>query len=142
MLLRLAALVCLLIPGLRAQDCAPYGPTTSNGAWGTTFVQPITAVSYGCPDGCYFLFHLEVNIGPIPNSNPPVLPVPEPPIYMDAYLNNAAVVLGGQVTTPPAFYQWELDVNGPLPCGSEIQLDFYAPQTHGLGYVIWTCGGC
>lgn len=140
-------LLALSASPVAAQGCNAFGPAAAKGVGGSVTAQPIYSVSGSCPTtDCQFLFRLTVLIGPVPGSTPPMLPVPEPPIFIGVSLNGTPVVVT-QITTPPAGYGWQQDIQGPLPCGNAASAVFsYIPvggvnPVH-IGTVNWTCSGC
>jgi hypothetical protein len=146
----LAALVCAALLSqapVHAQACAAAGPYSGSGVGGTVIAQPIYSLAGACPDTeCQFMFRALVVIGVVPGSSPPALPQPEPPIYIGVSLNLAPVVVT-PVTNPPAGYQWDQMIQGPLACGSFVTAVFsYIPiggsnPVH-LGTINWTCTAC
>lgn len=137
----------LLAAPAAAQECSAYGPVHGSGPGGTVTAQPIYSISGACPDTpCQFMFRATVFIGPVPGSQPPALPQPEPAIFLGVSLNGAPVTIG-QITTPPALYQWTDIIHGPLPCGQFVTctfsyIPFGSPNPVLLGTINWTCTAC
>lgn len=128
--------------------CAPFGPSKIDGPWGAVVTTPLWAVPGNCPPppGCNFGIYYEAFITQVPGSNPPQLPVPEPPILLDVTLNGVSIVQGAQVTTPPqpSPYYWSLFIQGPVPCGDEIRVETGVPAggAGAIGLAFFGCSGC